>query len=186
MKSFIISFLLILCSACSMSPAELAIEQQKLNMIAAVAAQPTLTCTDGCTYNDPKRNLQLFQKETNGWDFANKILDTTVAVTPWVAVANIAVKGINNAGGNTSNTDSYNQHSEANQANNYTESNQANVSSVTTTSTNTSEISGSYNNESNANPVTSTSNNSTDNSNTDSGNSTVTSTEVAETEQDND
>ena len=96
-------------TACAMSPEELALENKKLDLLAKVASQPTLTCTTGCTYTDPKRNLALFPKETNGWDFANQVLKTGVAIAPWAAVTKIAVDGLVASGNNTTNNDSYNQ-----------------------------------------------------------------------------
>jgi len=93
-----------------MSPGEIALENKKLELVKAMASQPTIKCTQGCEYTDPNRNLsKLFPKQTNGWDFANKVLDTATTVSPWLAVTKIASDGIKNAGNNTTNTDSNNE-----------------------------------------------------------------------------
>ena len=109
MKYLVILAVLFLTS-CAMSKEEVALETQKLALMKAVADKPTLRCEQGCEYTDPRRNLAaMFPKETNVWDFANNILKTGIAVSPWLAVSKIAVDGLAAAGGNTTNTDSYNQ-----------------------------------------------------------------------------
>lgn len=166
MKKLSFVLLALTITSCSMTKEEIALETQKLAIIQAVATQPTLTCIAGCTYIDPKRNLQLFPKETNGWDFANKLLDTGIAVAPWVAVSRIAVQGMNNAGGNTTNTDSYNTHSESNQAN--TSTNTTNTETVSGT-----KVAGDYNASTTDNNSVNDSYNTDDNSTIDSNDSAV-------------
>lgn len=165
-------------SACSMSPAEIALKNKQLDLVAAANARPTLVCTAGCTYNDPNRKLTI-PRETNGWDVANTLLKTTANValtaTPWLIVGKIAADGISSAGGNNSN----NTHTEANQQNS------ADQSTVTTnnadgsynTSTQTAE--NSYNSHSEANPVTTTTSEDND---TDNSDNSVTTTEDNDTD----
>ena len=106
---YLILLLALALTACAMSPEEIALENQKLAIMKAVVEKPTLKCDAGCEYTDPKRNLAaLFPKETNGWDFANKVLDVTTSVAPWVAVTKLGIEGIKSAGNNTTNNDSGN------------------------------------------------------------------------------
>ena len=100
---------MLILNSCAMSPGEIALENKKLELMKAMASQPTIKCEQGCEYTDPNRNLSVFPKETNGWDFANKVLDTATTVSPWLAVTKIASDGIKSAGNNTTNTDSNNQ-----------------------------------------------------------------------------
>lgn len=173
MNKLICVLLTLTITSCSATKEEIALETKKLEIIQAVAMQPTLTCTEGCTYIDPKRNLQLFPKETNGWDFANKLLDTGIAVAPWIAVSRIAIDGMNNAGGNTTNTDSYNTHSESNQANTATNTTTNNTETVSGT-----KVAGNYN-------ASTTDNNSVNNSYNTDDNSTIDSNDSAVDSNDN-
>jgi hypothetical protein len=119
MKNYLFAILMmVLLSACSLSPEEIALKNKELEIYAAAMAKPTIICTNGCEYTDPRRNISL-AKETNGWDFANTLVKTTanVAMTavPYAALGVVAVEGIKSSGGNTYNDGSFN--SEANQAN---------------------------------------------------------------------
>ena len=108
MKYFVILAMLLLMS-CSMSPEEIALENQRLTMMNTALNKPTLRCEQGCEYTDPRRNLSvMFPTKTNGWDFANKVLGTVTTIAPWVAVSKIAVDGLAASGNNTTNNDSYN------------------------------------------------------------------------------
>lgn len=180
MKNLIFAALVaVLFSGCSMSPEEIQLENQKLAIMKAVAEKPTLRCEQGCEYTDPKRNLAaLFPTATNGWDFANKVLDTGIAVAPWLAVTKIAVDGLAASGNNTTNNDSYNSHSEANQAN------QSSVETVSGIKAggNVDQSQQNQNNPTTTNTETNTTTNTDDNSsvvNTDD-NSTVTTTTAPE------
>lgn len=184
---------MVLLSACSLSPEEIALKNKELEIYAAAMAKPTIICTNGCEYTDPRRNISL-AKETNGWDFANTLVKTTanVAMTavPYAALGVVAVEGIKNSGGNTYNDDSFNSHSEANQANQQT----------TTTNTSTETVNGikangnvdqSQHNQNNPKTETittdTTENNSTNNSNNGGNdNSSSTATETAVNEQESD
>jgi hypothetical protein len=177
MKKLIFAILtMVLLSACSLSPEEVALKNKELEIYAAAMAKPTIICTSGCEYTDPRRNISL-AKETNGWDFANTLVKTTanVAMTavPYAALGVVAVEGIKSSGGNTYNDRSFN--SEANQANQQT------------TTTNTETVSGikagndvdqsqqNQNNPTTTESTTNTDNNSVNNSNNDSSdNSTIT------------
>ena len=171
--------IIILLTGCAMSPEEIALKNKQLDMIAAQNAKPTLTCTAGCTYNDPNQKISI-PRETNGWDFANTLLKTSanvvVTAAPWLAVSKIAIDGIANAGGNTSNVDSYNQHSEANQQNSADTT--TSTTNTATDSYNTTTATDSYNTSTEANPVTTTTTDNTDNS--DSSTTTTTTTEETE------
>lgn len=121
MKNYLLAILaMVFLSACSLSPEEIALKNKELEIYAAAMAKPTIICTSGCEYTDPRRNISL-AKETNGWDFANTLVKTTanVAMTavPYAALGIVAVEGIKSSGGNTYNDGSFNSHSEANQAN---------------------------------------------------------------------
>lgn len=171
---------MVLLSACSLSPEEVALKNKELEIYAAAMAKPTIICTSGCEYTDPRRNITL-AKETNGWDFANTLVKTTanVAMTavPYAALGVVAVEGIKSSGGNTYNDGSFN--SEANQANQQT------------TTTNTETVSGikangnvdqSQHNQNNPTSTTNTDNNSVNDSNNGGNdNSTTTPETIAET-----
>ena len=181
-KILIASITMVLLSACSLSPEEVELKNKELEIYAAAMAKPTLKCTSGCEYTDPRRNIAL-AKETNGWDFANTLVKTTanVAMTavPYAALGVVAVEGIKSSGGNTYNDGSFN--SEANQANQQT------------TTTNTETVSGikagndvdqsqqNQNNpittESTTESTTNTDNNSVNDSNNGANNSGTTATE---------
>lgn len=183
MKKLIFAILaMVLLSACSLSPEEVALKNKELEIYAAAMAKPTIICTSGCEYTDPRRNITL-AKETNGWDFANTLVKTTANVAmsavPYAALGVVAVEGIKNSGGNTYNDDSFNSHSEANQANQQT----------TTTNTSTETVNGikangnvdqSQHNQNNPNTETTT--NTDNNSVNDSNNSNVENTTPVETE----
>ena len=172
MKNYIFAILaMVLLSACSLSPEEVALKNKELEIYAAAMAKPTIICTNGCEYTDPRRNISL-AKETNGWDFANTLVKTTanVAMTavPYAALGVVAVEGIKNSGGNTYNDGSFNSHSEANQANQQT----------TTTSTETvngikanGNVDQSQHNQNNPNTTTETTTNTDNNSVNHSNNS---------------
>ena len=174
MKTLIAIVLTASLLGCSMSPEEVALETQKLNIMKTALTQPTLKCTSGCTYIDPKRNLNLFPEETNGWDFANKLLDTGIAVAPWMAVTNIAVKGLSSAGDRNSNNSTVHEENSSvvkndtqtttitkNAGNDLLESSSkdASISNRTTTNTTTSVVENNSVNGSN-NPQDSNDNNS--------------------------
>jgi hypothetical protein len=175
---------MVLLSACSLSPEEVALKNKELEIYAAAMAKPTIICTSGCEYTDPRRNISL-AKETNGWDFANTLVKTTANVAmsavPYAALGVVAVEGIKNSGGNTYNDGSFNSHSEANQANQQTtstetvngikangnvdQSQQNQNNPITTSTTSTTES------------TTSTDNNSVNNSNNGANDSGTTATE---------
>ena len=173
MKYFVILAMLLLAS-CSMSPEEIALEKQKLVMMNTALNKPTLTCTSGCEYTDPRRNLSaMFPKETNGWDFASQVLKTGVAIAPWAAVTKIAVDGLAASGNNTTNNDSYN-------SSGGNETNGAIDNSVTTgaVSTDSNDNNSTVNTDSNDNNSTTDSND--DNSTTDSNDDNSAVTQAAE------
>jgi hypothetical protein len=157
MKKLILVVSLLYITACSsLSEEEIALEREKIAYAKAVATQPTLHCKSECIYIDPKKNQVRFEQATNGWDFANTLLNTVsstaIAVAPWVAVADITSKAIVNAGHNTSIADSNNDYSQANSAdvsnvtNTTTETVSTNTATNTTTTTTTTE--NSHNNSS--------------------------------------
>jgi hypothetical protein len=111
MKMIVLAVMAFTVTACSMSPEEIALKNKELEVYAQAIAKPTFTCTSGCEYTDPRRNISL-AKSTNGWDFANTLVKTTanVALTavPYAALGVVAVEGIKNSGGNTYNDGSLN------------------------------------------------------------------------------
>jgi hypothetical protein len=124
----------------------------------------TMKCPpSGCVFeelsvNNP--NQVTLPKETNGWDFANKVVDGVVRIAPHAATAYVAAEGIRAAAGAINN--SYNDSTA--DSNNSTST--TNTTDTTTTSTNTTETS----NTDSGNTTTTT----TDTTNTDSGNTTTT------------
>ena len=185
MKNYISAILaMVLLSACSLSPEEVALKNKELEIYAAAMAKPTIICTNGCEYTDPRRNISL-AKETNGWDFANTLVKTTanVAMTavPYAALGVVAVEGIKNSGGNTYNDDSFNSHSEANQANQQTISTNTSTETVSGIKAG-GDVDQSQHNQNNPNTetTTNTDNNSTNDSN--NGGNDNSKTEVIEPE----
>ncbi|MDO6489289.1 hypothetical protein Q4503_16460 [Colwellia sp. 6_MG-2023] len=167
---------MVLLSACSLSPEEVALKNKELEIYAAAMAKPTIICTSGCEYTDPRRNITL-AKETNGWDFANTLVKTTanVAMTavPYAALGVVAVEGIKSSGGNTYNDGSFN--SEANQAN------QQSAETVNGIKAN-GNVDQSQHNQNNPTSTTNTDNNSVNDSNNGGNdNSTTTPETIAET-----
>jgi hypothetical protein len=175
-KILIASLTMVLLSACSLSPEEVELKNKELEIYAAAMAKPTLKCTSGCEYTDPRRNIAL-AKETNGWDFANTLVKTTanVAMTavPYAALGVVAVEGIKSSGGNTYNDGSFN--SEANQAN------QQSTETVNGIKAN-GNVDQSQHNQNNPTSTTNTDNNSVNDSNNGGNdNSTTTPETIAET-----
>ncbi|WP_136678626.1 hypothetical protein [Neptunomonas sp. XY-337] len=88
------------------------ISANQLELIKSQMAQSTLRahCPSGCdiTYKDPRDKLHV-PRQTNGWDFANNVVNKSVGIAPWAAVTKIAADGFKAAGHNTSN--SYNSDS---------------------------------------------------------------------------
>jgi hypothetical protein len=184
MKKLIFAIIsMVLLSACSLSPEEVALKNKELEIYAAAMAKPTIICTNGCEYTDPRRNITL-AKETNGWDFANTLVKTTanVAMTavPYAALGVVAVEGIKSSGGNTYNDGSFN--SEANQAN------QQSTETVNGIKAN-GNVDQSQHNQNNPNTTTETTTNTDNNSVNDSNNggndnSTTNPETIAETKGD--
>jgi len=155
-----------------MSPEEIALEKQKLVMMNTALNKPTLTCTSGCEYTDPRRNLSaMFPKETNGWDFANKVLGTVTTIAPWAAVTKLGIEGFKASGNNTTNNDSYK--SSGGNTTNGAIDNSTVTGAVDSSSTDSNDNNSTVNTDSNDNNSTTDSNdnNSTTDSNDD--NSTV-------------
>lgn len=169
---------MVLLSACSLSPEEVELKNKELEIYAAAMAKPTLKCTSGCEYTDPRRNIAL-AKETNGWDFANTLVKTTanVAMTavPYAALGVVAVEGIKSSGGNTYNDGSFNSSSEANQANQQT-TNTETVNGIKANG-NVDQSQQNQNNPITTESTTNTDNNSVNDSNNDGSDNSTTATE---------
>lgn len=88
------------------------ISENQLALIKAQMATATFSgkCEGPCNfaYKDPRDKVHL-PRQTNGWDFANNLVNKSVGVAPWAAVTKIAADGFKAAGHNTSN--SYNMDS---------------------------------------------------------------------------
>lgn len=125
------------------------------------------------------QNLQAPQRKQYQDGFGQTLVKETfstirtgigVVANPTTALAVAAIEMNKRAGGNTTNSNSYNQHSEANQANTHSEANQANSTvSNTTNTTNTNSYNQTAESNNQNNPVTNTDN--TNNSVNESNNS---------------
>jgi len=89
------------CAGQEITPTELHLAQMQMS-------QKTLTveCPQGCQglkveYRDPRDTINLPHR-TNGWDFANNLVNKATGVAPWVAITKTAVQGFKAAGDNVS------------------------------------------------------------------------------------
>ena len=170
MKHLLILAVLFLTS-CAMSKEEIALENQKLALMKAVADKPTLRCEQGCEYTDPRRNLSaMFPKETNGWDFGNNVLDTLKTATPWLVLGDVAKAGLRAAGNNTTNNDSYK--SSGGNTTNGAIDNSVVTGAVDSSSTDSNDNNSTVNTDSNDNNSTTDSNDNNSNVDSNDNNST--------------
>ena len=158
MSKILIAVTAALMLGCSMSPEEIALETAKLSSYERVNSQPTITCTQGCTYRDPHRTM-VWNNETNGWDVVNKALDVVSTVAVPIVLAREVGKAIGKAseGGNTTISNAnvtqenmgnvaeanVSEANQANQANINNEANQANINNEANQANST--VTGSYN-----------------------------------------
>lgn len=112
---------------------------------------------EGCVFKkisvaNPNPKMMKIPKDTNGWDFANRVVGAVTTITPWLVVGNIAKEGIKHAGDNyngshnTSNTNdsinnSHNDSSSSDSSSAVSDSN----NTASTTETNTETVTDSYN-----------------------------------------
>jgi len=106
MKKLILALGLIALAGCSSNASKEKIAAQE-RIANKQIEQKTLTFS--CTvcenliieFNDPRREVNI-PKDTNGWDFANNLVNKATGIAPWIAVSNIAVQGMKSAGDNVS------------------------------------------------------------------------------------
>ena len=117
MKYTLVLLISIITIGCATNKHDAAIVQSKYAanaMIQEAASKPLfeMSCpATGCMFsslrvNNPNAKIVSMRQDTNGYDVANKILETFVAVTPTIGMAVLGIKGIENAGRNIS--DAYN------------------------------------------------------------------------------
>lgn len=106
-KSFFTIFVVACLAGCATNNSELKELRIKAAMVAQQEANKPLfrvECPDsGCmfksiTIGNPNPKGLNIPKETNGWDFANRVVSAATTMAPWFVVSDIARAGIHSAG----------------------------------------------------------------------------------------